>query len=34
MMKQHHPDVEGGDGEMAKKLNEAYEKICEARGIH
>jgi len=33
MMKQHHPDVVGGDEEMAKKLNEAYAKICEARGI-
>lgn len=33
MMKQHHPDIEGGDEEIAKKLNEAYEKICIARGM-
>lgn len=33
MMKQHHPDVGGGDEETAKKLNEAYEKICISRGM-
>ena len=33
LMKQHHPDLKGGDGELAKKLNESYEKICAARGI-
>lgn len=33
MMKRHHPDVAGGDDETAKKLNEAYEKIRNARGI-
>jgi len=33
MMQQYHPDHSGGDEEMAKRLNEAYGKICEDRGI-
>ncbi|KKL61925.1 hypothetical protein LCGC14_2190370 [marine sediment metagenome] len=33
MMKQHHPDVEGGDEGTAKRLNEAYGKICHDRGM-
>jgi len=32
-IKKYHPDVEGGDEEMAKKVNLAYEKICQGRGM-
>lgn len=33
MMKQYHPDIGGGDEEMATKLNLAYEKLAKARGM-
>lgn len=32
LMKRVHPDA-GGDDEMAKKVNVAYERICRSRGI-
>jgi len=33
LMKQHHPDTGGGNEEMAKQVNAAYEKLAKARGM-
>jgi len=33
LIKQHHPDREGGDGERAAQINRAYRDICAARHL-